>query len=123
MYAIARIAGKQFRIEPDLKVKVPTLPLEVGAAYQISEILLTCDGEKTIVGAPLVEGASAAAKVIKHSRDPKVMVLHKKRRKGYVKLAGHRQGYTWIQIEKIEGLASKPARRKKADKAAPAEGE
>ena len=122
MYAIARIAGKQFRLEPDQKLKVPRLPLEVGASYEITDVLLTADGDKVLVGSPRVAGIKAVATVLKHGRDPKIMVLHKKRRKGLVKLRGHRQGYTLLHIEKIEGLAEKPkakGRKKKAESPSP----
>ncbi|RJP80744.1 MAG: 50S ribosomal protein L21 [Candidatus Zixiibacteriota bacterium] len=103
MYAIARIAGKQFRIEPDQKVKVPLLPVQPGEAYQISDILLAADGDKVKVGSPLAEGFKATATVVSHGREPKIIVWRKKRRKGFQKIHGHRQDFTLLQIGKIEG--------------------
>ena len=124
MYAIARIAGKQFRIEPDQKVKVPKLPLEVGAAYEISDILLTSSDDATAVGAPLVEGLKARATVLGHGRDDKIMVHRKKRRKGFTVTNGHRQQYTLIRIEAIEAAgAAKPKSRKSKKAETKAEGE
>ena len=46
MYAIARIAGKQFRIEPDRDIKVPRLDVKEGSTFTIEEILFTTDGKK-----------------------------------------------------------------------------
>jgi large subunit ribosomal protein L21 len=120
MYAIARIAGKQFRIEPDQKVKVPKLPLEVGAAYEISDILLTSDGDATTVGTPRAEGVKARATVVEHGREDKIMVHRKKRRKGFTVTNGHRQDYTIIRIEAIEAAAGKPKSRKAKKEETPA---
>jgi large subunit ribosomal protein L21 len=103
MYAIARIAGKQFRLEKDLKVKVPKLPLEVGAAYHISDILMTADEGQVTVGLPLAAGVTARATVVEHGRDAKIMVHRKKRRKGFTVTNGHRQHFTIIRIDAIEG--------------------
>jgi len=118
MYAIARIAGKQFRIEPELNVKVPKLDLEEGSSYEISEILMTSDGKKIQVGTPLIEGLKATAKVISHGRDPKIIVFRKKRRKGFKVTRGHRQGFTLLHIENIQGLTAKPKAAAKPKKAA-----
>ena len=105
MYAIARIAGKQYRIEPDVKVKVPLLPVEVGSTYEIEDILFASDGEKSQVGQPVLEGVKATAKIIEHGRRPKIIVFRKKRRQGFKVKNGHRQSFTLLQVESIKGLA------------------
>lgn len=116
MYAIARIAGKQFRIEPDTNVKVPRLPVEEGAKYEIADIIMTSDGQKVQLGQPTLSGIKVVAKVISHGRDPKVIVFRKKRRKGFKVTKGHRQGFTLLHIEKIQGLEAKVAKPKAAAK-------
>lgn len=113
MYAIARIAGKQFRIEPEGRVKVPRLSAEVDSSYEITEILMTSDGGKVLVGTPLVEGITATAKVLSHGRDPKIIVFRKKRRKGFKVKKGHRQGFTLLQIENIGGVKARPVKEAK----------
>jgi len=113
MYAIARIAGKQFRIEADETIKVPKLPLEAGATCEISDILFATDGEKSQVGAA-TRGIKVIAKVISHGRDDKIMVHRKKRRKGFQVTKGHRQGFTLLRIDRIEGLGEKPKAKAKA---------
>lgn len=115
MYAIARIAGKQFRLETNETVKVPRLPLEVGAAYEITDLLFITDGQKAKIGSD-ARGLTAIAKVIRHGRDDKIIVHRKKRRKGFQVTKGHRQPYTLLQIEKIGDLATeKPAGKPKAE--------
>jgi large subunit ribosomal protein L21 len=103
MYAIARVAGKQFRLETDATVKVPKLPLEPGATVEIKDILFATDGQNARTGAQ-AKGISATAKVVEHGRDDKIMVHRKKRRKGFQVTKGHRQGFTLLHIEKIEGM-------------------
>jgi large subunit ribosomal protein L21 len=41
------------------------------------------------------------ATVVAHGKGDKVLVFHKKRRKGYQKLNGHRQKFTSITINDI----------------------
>ena len=107
MYAIARIAGKQFRIEADQTLEVPKLPVAVGATVDISDILFATDGQTSRVGAA-AKGIKAVAKVLSHGRDDKIMVHRKKRRKGFEVTKGHRQDFTLLHIESIEGLGAQP---------------
>ena len=60
-------------------------------------------GHTFTVGTPLVEGAKVTAKVIKNGRGKKIYVLRYKSKKNEKKKIGHRQPYTKVQIEKIEG--------------------
>ena len=101
MYAIVKIAGKQFRVEKDMKVKVPLLHSEVGENVSFDQVLLLGTDGEVKVGQPLVKGAKVDAKVVEHGRDKKVIVFKKKRRKGYQVKNGHRQQFTKIHIEKI----------------------
>ena len=101
MYAIVEIAGQQFKVEKERKVYVHRLPQDEGADVTFERVLLV-DNEGVInVGAPVVEGASVTAKVLKHLKGDKVIVFKKKRRKGYRKKNGHRQYLTQIQITEV----------------------
>jgi large subunit ribosomal protein L21 len=77
------------------------------------------DGDAAQVGAPLVDGASVAARVIAQDRGEKVIIFKKKRRKNYRRRKGHRQDLTVLRIEEIltggKKAAAKPA-AKKAEK-------
>ena len=103
MYAIVEIAGKQFRVEKDKVVKVPFLSSEVGESVSFYKVLFVNQSNDVKVGRPLIDGAKVDAKVLEHGRDKKVVVFKKKRRKGYQKKNGHRQHFTKIKIEAIEG--------------------
>lgn len=100
MYAVVEIAGQQFTVAPKQTLTVPLLDKSVGDSVEFSNILLASNGDKVSVGAPYIKG-SVKATVNAHGKGDKVLVFHKKRRKGYQKLNGHRQQYTTITINDI----------------------
>ncbi|TLF46766.1 50S ribosomal protein L21 [Maribacter aurantiacus] len=109
MYAIVEMAGQQFKVAKDQKVYVHRLQTEEGKKVTFDNVLLLDDGKNVTVGAPAIDGAAVEAKVIKHLRGDKVIVFHKKRRKGYKKKNGHRQSLTEIVIESIVAKGAKKA--------------
>ena len=101
MYAIIKTGGKQYRVQAGDKLKVETLPAEVGSEVVISEVLAVSDDNGLKVGTPFVEGATVTCKVLSHGRHDKVRIYKMRRRKHSFKNAGHRQNYTELQIETI----------------------
>lgn len=101
MHAVFRTGGKQFRAEPGERLRIPSLDAEAGDTVTFEEVLLLSDGEAVQVGAPTVAGATVRAEVVGHGRDRKITVFKRKRRKGYRRKQGHRQGYTEIRVDEI----------------------
>jgi large subunit ribosomal protein L21 len=101
MYAVFRTGGKQFRAEPGKALRIPTLEGEPGDSVTFDDVLLTSDGKKVQVGTPTVNGAKVKAEVLRHGRDRKIIVFKRKRRKGYRRKQGHRQGFTEIRVDEI----------------------
>ena len=101
MYVIVEIAGQQFKAEKGRKLYVPRLSGEVDSSVSFDKVLLTDNDGQVKVGAPVVEGASVKAKILKHLKDDKVIVFKKRRRKGYRVKNGHRQCLTQILVEDI----------------------
>jgi large subunit ribosomal protein L21 len=102
MYAVFQTGGKQFRAEPGTRLRVPSLDVEPGGSVTFDQILLAGDGAETVqVGTPTVEGATVKAEVLRHGRGDKVIVFKRKRRKGYRKKQGHRQGFTEIRVDEV----------------------
>jgi large subunit ribosomal protein L21 len=102
MYAIVEIGGKQFRAEKDKTLKVPLLKADAGKKIQFDRVLVLEDDKGNVsIGAPLLKNNAVTAEVIEHGRDKKVIVFHKKRRKGYQKKNGHRQAYSLIRVKDI----------------------
>ena len=119
MYAIVEMAGQQFKVAKDQKVYVHRLQTEEGKKVTFDNVLLLDDGKNVTIGAPAIDGAAVEAKVIKHLRGDKVIVFHKKRRKGYRKKNGHRQSLTEIVVESIVAKGAKKATKAEPKKAAP----
>ena len=102
MYAVVKIAGKQFRVEKDTRVKVPLLPAEPGKYIHFDQVLLFQNEQGELaIGNPVLEKVDVSALVLRHGREKKVIVYHKKRRKGYQRKKGHRQDFTLLEIKDI----------------------
>ena len=101
MYAIVNISGKQFRAEKGKSLKVPSQSTEVGKKLSYDQILLTNDNGKVQIGNPFIKNFKVSATVLENGRDKKIIVFKKKRRKGYKRKNGHRQGFSLIQIDSI----------------------
>ncbi len=100
MYALVEFKGKQYKAEKGGLLKVDKIEAEAGSKLDIDTVLLV-GGEKVVVGAPYVKGASVKALVESHGRDKKILVFKYKPKKDYRRLKGHRQHYSYIRIEDI----------------------
>ena len=107
MYAIINISGKQFKASEGTKVRVPKQDGEVGSSLTFDEVLLLSSDNSTQIGNPYVKGSSVTATILNQGRDKKIIVIKKKRRKGYQRKNGHRQFYTEIEVKKINASKSK----------------
>ncbi len=102
MYAIVEILGQQFKVEAGKKLYIHRMnEAERGSAIEFDKVLLIDNDGAITVGAPVVDGAKVVAEVVSHLRGEKVIVFHKKRRKGYRKRNGHRQDFTEVLIKEI----------------------
>lgn len=102
MYAVVKIKGQQYRVEPGATLQVPSLEADEGASVTFDDVLLLADGDEVKVGQPNLEGASVSAEVVRHGRSRKVIVFKKKRRKNYRRKKGHRQPFTEVSIKGID---------------------
>ena len=103
MYAVIRTGGKQVRVEPGQAVRIEKIEGEVGSNVKLPEVLLVGADDEIKVGQPLVEGAQVSGTIMAQARHPKIRVFKMKRRKGYRRTQGHRQPYTEVRIDAIEG--------------------
>lgn len=103
MYVIVEINGQQFKVEEGKKLFVQHIQnAESGATVEFDKVLLVDNNGEVKVGAPTVEGAKVVCEVVSPLvKGDKVLVFHKKRRKGYRKLNGHRQQFTELTIKQV----------------------
>lgn len=103
MYALVEILGKQYKAEEGAQLQVDLLSKEEGSSFETDKVLAVIDGDKAKFGTPYVEGAKITATVGSEVKGEKVKVYKFHRRKGYRRTQGHRQNYTLLTINKIEG--------------------
>jgi len=103
MYAVIRTGGKQTRVAPGESIRVEKLAGTVGDSVELPEVLLVGNEGEPRIGTPLVEGVKVIGTIMAQGRGPKIIVFKMKRRKGYRRKRGHRQAYTEVRVEKIEG--------------------
>lgn len=102
MYAIVEMQGFQYKVEAGKKLFVNRMEAEKGAVVEFDKVLLVDDEGKVKVGAPTVKGAKVVCEVLDNeARGEKILVFHKKRRKGYRKMNGHRQNLTDLLVKEI----------------------
>ena len=101
MYAIIATGGKQYKVSEGDEIRVEKLDAEVGSAVTFDQVVAVSDGSLK-VGAD-VASANVTATVMDQARARKVIVYKYKRKTGYHKKNGHRQAYTQVKIEKING--------------------
>ena len=101
MFAVIKTGGKQYRVSAGDRLKVESLPVQVGQQIVLAEVLALGQGSELRVGTPLVPEASVTATVLSHGRGPKLRIFKMRRRKHFQKHAGHRQDFTELQIDRI----------------------
>ena len=110
MIAIVEIYGKQYKVSKGDTVMVDSkIDLETGKIVKFDNIKAVLDKTTNIFNPKELSSYKVSAKVIDHTRDKKVLVIKKKRRKGYQRKNGHRQDLTMIQIQSITGMKKKAA--------------
>jgi len=103
VFAVVETGGKQYKVNEGDIIFVEKLDCEDGAKIELDRVLAlsTADGFK--VGNPTVDGAKVIANVVKNGKSKKIYVMTYKAKKNEKTKNGHRQPYTKLQIEKIEG--------------------
>ena len=103
MYVIVEINGQQFKAEEGKKLFVHHIQnAENGATVEFEKVLLVDNNGTVTVGAPTVDGAKVVCQIVSSLvKGDKVLVFHKKRRKGHRKLNGHRQQFTEVSVKEI----------------------
>ncbi len=101
MYAIIAAGGKQYKVEPGQVLRLERMAGQVGQKLELEPVLMVGGEGDPRIGRPRLEG-KVSATILEQGKARKVMVLKKKRRKGYRVKRGHRQQYTAVRIEAIE---------------------
>ena len=103
MYAIIATGGKQYKVSEGDVIYVEKLEAAENDSISFDKVLAVGEEGAVNFGEPYVSGANVSGKVIKNGKSKKVIVFKYKPKKGYRRKQGHRQPYTKVQIEKING--------------------
>jgi large subunit ribosomal protein L21 len=97
--AVILTGGKQYLVNEGQELNVELLD---PANKPNFDALLVIDGDKTSVGAPLVDGVKVTAEIVEQVvKADKVTAIRYKAKKRVHKTRGHRQKLTRIKITKI----------------------
>ena len=102
MYAIIKTGGKQYCVEEGKIITVEKLDVAAGDEVTFEEVLLI-SGDAVKIGQPTVAGAKVTAKVLAQGKEKKIRIFKYKAKSNYRRRQEHRQLFSKVQIEKIEG--------------------
>lgn len=103
MFAVFESGGKQHRVTEGEVVRLERLDGDPGDNIEFERVLIVAEGDNVSVGSPYLDGGKVTGEVVGQGRDDKVRVVKFKRRKNYLRRAGHRQHYTEVKITGITG--------------------
>lgn len=106
MFAVIRTGGKQYRVSPNVVLKVEKLDGAPGDSITFTDVLALGEEGNVTFGSPIVAGASVTATVIAQDRLDKVIVFKKRRRKNSRRKNGHRQHVTVLRVAGINAAGS-----------------
>ncbi len=102
-YAVIKTGGKQYRVKVGDRIQVERLHADAGTDVTIDQVLMLGGTGSTLVGTPVVDGASVTAHIDEHGRGEKIVVFKFKAKKRYRRRTGHRQELTRLTITGISG--------------------
>lgn len=99
MFAVVKIAGKQFKVAKDQTLYVPKVGGNAGDKVEFSDVIMAdANGNLSFSGSTNVK---VQAEILDQVKGDKVIAYKQKRRKGFRKKHGHRTQYTKIRISDI----------------------
>ena len=104
MHQQTNMAGSQFKVTTDdvliVNLLKPVTKYKVGSIHTLTDddVLLVGSSHYTLVGMPHVKGAQVDVLVEEITKDAKVIVFKKRRRKHSKRKRGHRRDVTMLRI-------------------------
>lgn len=100
-FAVIKTGGKQYKVEPGMKLKIEKLEAKEGDVVTFDQVLLGVDGDAVKVGTPLIDGGKVEAKVLRQARARKVTIFKFHSKTRHRRRKGHRQNFTEVEITTI----------------------
>ncbi|MCS7224312.1 MAG: 50S ribosomal protein L21 [Armatimonadetes bacterium] len=99
--AVIECGGKQYRVSKGDVLTVEGMKAKEGDVVELSTVLAVRQDGRIIVGRPYVPGARVSLRVLRHQLGPKIRVVKFKPKKRYLRVKGHRQRLSQVQVEDI----------------------
>ena len=119
MYAVLKSVGKQFKVSPGDILKIDKIEGSVGDTISFKDVVAVGNGDKFELGSPAVQGAEVSAKLLHQTRDDKIRVFRKNRRKHFQRTKGHRQYISILKVMSIKSAIGEESFKEPAKKTAP----
>ena len=119
MYAVLKSVGKQFKVSPGDILKMDKIEGNVGDTISFKDVVAVGNGDKFELGSPAVQGAEVSAKLLHQTRDDKIRVFRKNRRKHFQRTKGHRQYISILKVMSIKSAIGEESFKEPAKKVAP----
>ncbi len=103
MYAIIEDQGRQYTVRAGDVIRIDRKDANEKEQVTFDRVLMVRSEDDARIGTPTVDGAKVTATVLGEIKAPKIVVRKFKRRKNYRRKQGHRQRYTEVRIDSIEG--------------------
>ncbi|CAJ1934136.1 unnamed protein product [Cylindrotheca closterium] len=101
-FAVVRFGGAQHKVTTDDLIVVNRLkPVEkynIGSVHTLTDVMLAGSSHTTLVGMPFVKGAEVDVMVEEITRDGKLVVFKKRRRKNSQRKNGFRRDVTLLRV-------------------------
>lgn len=102
MVAVLELAGTQYKVTTDDLLIVnklkPVDKFQIGSVHSLDSVLLLSTSHYTLVGLPKVEGAVVDVMVEEITKDAKVIIFKKRRRKHSQRKNGFRREVTMLRV-------------------------
>ena len=100
MFAYIECGSHQFRVSTGETLLIDFIEAaKAGDPVTFDRVLLANGGGSSLIGQPVIAGATVAAEVVEPEvQGPKLEIQKMRRRKNYRRHTGHRQAYTQVKI-------------------------
>lgn len=96
--AIVEIGSHQYKVKTGDIISVEKLSSAKGDKFTLDQVLVYSDADKTVFGAPFVDGAKVEVENLDTIKDEKIRIARFRAKSRYRKLKGHRQQKTQLKV-------------------------
>ena len=101
-FAVIQLSGTQFKVTVDDVIVTNKIgDYDIAENVEVKDVLLIGSQDMTVIGRPYVLGASVVLEVEEQTKDAKVIIFKKKRRKNYQRKTGFRRCVTMLRVKEI----------------------